>query len=248
MRTMCVIFVAFIEASICVATERAPKILRNKHNSSVITWIERSASFDENGRLRSEVAILDPGLTRNLEANADGVCTQFMVEPPLEHFMPSNSLEELTSSAAVAIAGTVVSVSEGFLTGFPGTLVGFRVTDAFGLGSASTRAAIADVGSVRYTFIGSAQIVTPHGAICSTTGRAVTIPRQGDSILIFSFFNPIDEAEAIIAVESTRHLVIERGAARLFTPANLIDDLRGLTIAEAMASVRKRTARSGSEK
>jgi peptide subunit release factor 1 (eRF1) len=47
----------------------------------------------------------------------------------------------------------------------------------------------------------------------------------------------IDAEELIIPVDSDRHLVIERGRNRVFTPANLESGLRDLTIPDAMRRV-----------
>jgi hypothetical protein len=168
--------------------------------------------------------------------NPNGRCEAFMIEPEMGHFLSDTSLVDVATFGLVAVSGNVVSVSRGFFNGWPGTAVGFRVTDRLGLRSVADSLQVKR-GDIRYTFVAAAELLTPDGAICSTTHGPVTIPRPGDAVLMFAYVPPIDAAELIIPVDTSRHLVIERNAKRIFTPANLADDLRGLTIAEAMRHV-----------
>jgi hypothetical protein len=225
---------------------RLPDVIRNKHNPAVVTWMDESAALDADGRLREDVATEHPFLKRNMLANPNGRCEAFMVEPEMEHFQRDATLEDVATTSHTALSGTVVHVRRGFYNGFPGTLVGFQVTGRLGLRSGANPLR-ADRGSVRYTFIGSAELLTPDGAICSATARKVTIPKPGDAIMLFAYVPPVDAAELIIPVDTSRHLVIERSGTRIFTPANLADDLRELTIPEAMRRVAKVAERQRSE-
>ena len=226
--------------------DRLPSVIRHKHNPSVVAWVDESAAFDANGRLREDIAAAYPFLKRNMLANPNGRCEAFRIEPEMEHFLDDSTLEDVATYSVAAVSGNVVNVSRGFFNGFPGTVVGFRVTNRLGLRSAAHPVHV-ERGSIRYTFIGAAEFLTPDGGICSTIERPVTIPKPGDAILIFAYVPPVDEAELIIPVDASRHLVVERSGSRVFTPANLADDLRALTISQAMVRVAKLAERPRSE-
>ena len=51
---------------------------------------------------------------------------------------------------------------------------------------------------------------------------------------------PIDAAERIIPVDGSRHLVVERGGNRIFTPANVADDLRRHSVGDDVTVVGNR--------
>jgi hypothetical protein len=210
-----------------------PEVIRHKHNPAVLAWVSESAAFDADGRLREDLAEANPILKRIMLHNPNGRCQAFMLEAPREHFLRDSSLEDVATWSIVALSGTVVSVSRGFFNEFPGTLVGFRVTERLGLRSVADPVEV-ERGSIRYTFIAAAEFLTPDGAICSRPQRPVTIPRPGDAILIFAYVLPIDAEEQIIPVDSAQHLIVERSGKRIFTPTNLSDDLRELSIPEAM--------------
>ncbi|HEY0160611.1 MAG TPA: hypothetical protein VGF28_25210 [Thermoanaerobaculia bacterium] len=179
--------------------------------------------------------------------NANGRCEAFMIEPEMEHFLSDTTLEDVATFSLIALSGNVVHVARGFFHGFPGTVVGFRVTDKLAVRSGGESVRV-ERGDLRYTFIAAAEIVTPEGAICSKTPRPVTIPRPGDAILMFAYVPPSDAAELIVPVDTSRHLVIERSGKRIFTPANLADDLRELTIPEAMLRAAEVAERPRSER
>jgi hypothetical protein len=246
MRLAHLLVVVMLYVTAAAGDGRLPSVIRHKHNPAFIAWTDESAAFDADGRLREDIAAAHPFLKRNMLVNPNGRCEAFMIEPPMEHFLPDMTLADVATSSLTALSGNVVHVSRGFHNGFPGTLVGFRVTDRLALRSAGTPLQ-AERGSIRYTFIGAAELLTPDGAICSTTARPVTLPKPGDAILIFAYVPPVDEAELIIPVDASRHLVVERSGSRIFTPANLADDLRTLTISQAMRHVAEVAERPRSE-
>jgi hypothetical protein len=225
-----------LHVPVSAGDHRLPEVIRHKHNPAVLAWVSESAAFDAEGRLREDLAASSRILERNLRNNSNGRCEEFIVAPEVQHFLPDTTLSDVATSSLVALSGSVVHVSRGFFNDFPGTLIGFRVTDRLGLRSGGNTVKV-DRGDVRYTFIAAAEILRPNGAICSTTARTVTIPKPGDAILLFAYFAPIDTGDLIVPVDASRHLVIERNGNRIFTPANLADDLRGLAIVDVMRRV-----------
>jgi hypothetical protein len=236
MRLRHLLIALLLSVPVSAGDHRLPEVIRHKHNPAVLAWVSESAAFDADSRLREDLAAANPSLEMNMQRNANGRCKEFIVGSELHHFLPATTLSDVATSSLVALSGTVVHVSRGFFNDFPGTLIGFRVTDRLGLRSGGSTVQV-DRGSIRYTFIGAAEILRPNGAICSTTGSTVMIPKPGDAILMFAYFSPIDATELIIPVDASRHLVIERNGNRVFTPANLADDLHGLTVADAMRRV-----------
>jgi hypothetical protein len=161
-----------------------------------------------------------------------------MLQPPLDIRKPNRTLAEASQNALVAVSGQVVSLSRGFYGGFPGVLVGFRISDKVAPRGQVRPIRIAEPADVRYTFVGEAQFTTPDGNICSATGNKVPIPQLGDSILLFSFFAPSDEAGLILPIAPSYHLVVERGTTRVFTPVHLREGLHDALIPDAMQRIR----------
>jgi hypothetical protein len=234
LRPLLVMVLLHLPAS--AADDRLPEIIRHRYNPAVLAWVSESAAFDANGRLRKELAAASPMLESNMRRNTNGRCEAFMLEAEMEHFLPDETVEDVATSSLIALSGDVVHVSRGFFHDFPGTVVGFRVTGRLGLRAGGGMVRV-EVGDIRYTFIAAAQLLRPDGAICSSPPRPVTIPDPGDSILMFAYALPIDAEELIIPVDSDRHLVIERGGNRIFTPVNLESGLRDLTIPDVMRRV-----------
>lgn len=145
--------------SIAGTPAHPPKLLKNKHLPDVLTWVDKAEAFNGEGQLRTELAAWQGPIMQNARANSDGTCKVFMVEPPLEVFHERSSLTDAARSAKIALSGTVVSTSEGFLNGFPGTLIGFRITGA-AIPNNSRNAAYKNLntGNTRYTFVGEAAI------------------------------------------------------------------------------------------
>ena len=85
-------------------------------------------------------------------------------------------MEHVATHSLVALSGNVVQVSRGFFNGFPGTVVGFRVSDKLGLRSAENPLQIKS-GDLRYTFIAAAQFLTPDGSPDATALRATQSSR-----------------------------------------------------------------------
>jgi hypothetical protein len=171
-----------------------------------------------------------------MRRNSNGRCEAFMFRSDMHYSLPATTLRDVATSSLIALSGDVVHVSRGFFHDFPGTVVGFRVTGRLGLRAGGGSVQV-EVGDIRYTFIAAAQFLKPGGAICSRAPGPVTIPEQGDAILLFAWFAPIDAAELIIPVESDKHLVVERGGKRIFTPAGLESGLRDLSIPDALRRV-----------
>lgn len=216
--------------------EGPPTFLRSRYDANVVSWVDETVAFDKAGRLRDDFWV-SSAVRPNMKMNADGACTYFMLEPAQETFDSSATLAEIAASACSVMSGEVVSVSRGFFQGFPGTLIGFRVTNNV-TSRADERASTTLRGTIRYTFIGKTELVTPDGAICSTTGLPVTVPQRGDTILITSYLPPSDEGGLIFPIHSQRHLVVERDRKRVFAPAPLRDELGSMTIDQAIDRVK----------
>jgi hypothetical protein len=171
-----------------------------------------------------------------MEMNDKGTCTSWLVQPEMEIFESTKSLSDVAARAQAALSGEVVSVTRGFYRGFPGALVGFTVSDSVSVradpGSTPAR------GNTRYTFIGSAEILTPDGAICSKTSNPVPVPELGDTILLLSYVLPTDEQGLLYPIDSERHLVIERADERIFIAKGLRQDVLGVNVGEAMRRLR----------
>jgi hypothetical protein len=246
MRLTQLLLVLLLQVPASAGDGRLPTVLRHKYNPDFIAWIDESVAFDSEGRLRADLAADPIFATRTMQANQNGRCDAYVIEPEMEHFQPEASLEDAATSSLMAISGVVVQVSRGFFHGFPGTVIGFRVTDTLDIRPRGNPV-VAERGSIRYTFIGAAEFFTPDGAICSRTRYPVTIPKPGDAVLMFSYAPANDAEDLILAVDASRHLVIERSGKRIFTPENLAESLSDVTIPEAMHRVAKIKERARSE-
>jgi hypothetical protein len=221
-----------------VPADKAPKILRHRDVPSSIVWVEESVAFDSAGRLKA--AFLNESLRSNLRDNASGTCSSFMHDSPFELFEPRDTLEEVATSSRAVFSGQVVSTARGLSHGFPGTLIGFRVTESF-RPRTEGKPVPGEPGTILYSFIAGTEFVTPDGAICASRPDSVVVPERGDTILVFTYLQPIDEANLIIPLESERHLIVRRGEKRIFTPAALVHDVGDLSVSAAMSRVKRVT-------
>jgi len=214
-----------------------PKALRYRF-SPAFAWVPETEAFDSAGHLRDVLfgASVD-ALKANLAANRDGVCRNFMTQPPGDAKYLDTSIAGIAANARSMISGAVVSSGRGFYNALPGTLVAIDVAKE--LPPRQRRSA---APRIAYVFIPSAAIVTAHGALCSRSLTGVPVPRVGDRVVAFAFAAPTDEAGAIVPLNSDRHLIIERNGRRLYTPRDLQHDVDGTNVEQIAARVERQAA------
>lgn len=215
MRTViCACAMAFALAAFGGGERAIPSVIHHSQpNVSYPLWVSEQAALDERGRLRLELFQEDNAarLTRALERNAAGDCRTFLTQPPLEHHNPESTLDDVVRYSRAIVSGTVTAAERGFYRGTPGILLALAGTETL-------KATVpVNPGGGLHVFIPEATIETSAGPICSTMRAALpSIPKPGDSILVFVYGSPGGDEATIAEVNVARHLLVQpRGEKRL---------------------------------
>jgi hypothetical protein len=178
-------------------------------------WVSEEAAIDERGGLRLE--LFQEGdaasLRRVMERNAGGECKAFLTQPALEHHNPAGTLDDVVRYSRVIVSGTVKATAQGFYHGTPGTLLALANTETLKMTVPAAR------DGRFYVFIPEAKIATRSGAICSTMRAALpSVPKPGDSILVFVYGSPGGEDANFAEVDAARHVLVQpHGEKRLLS-------------------------------
>lgn len=220
MRVKAVVLLTALLYSAFLVADDSPAIIENRRPELQPLWVRADVAIDADGRLRDVIGRDDAARLQQESArpqvstHGDMPCKKYQSQPPLEHFLPTDTAEELLSHAQQIMAGKIIATSDGFYLGTPGQLHTIQVTDTI-------------IGAPRdlvYLFYPHARIVTPTAMFCSIPIGTKARPETGDHVLIFSMLGPDDAARRTFRVEPGREMVVEQDGLLLLPNALRRDD------------------------
>lgn len=182
-------------------------------SDGTVVWVSANRAIDAQGKLRAEELGEDRQrkLLKNAERNrpAPRHSASADAEPldpcvvftgvHMSSYEPTGSLNDLVVHADAIVSGAVVSIEQGFLHGYPGSLV--RIDGEILKGQPAREV---------YLFYPLARIPTADGMICSNPVADFIKPRPGDRMLVFSMPAPLIVGDRMILhVDVSRELLHE---------------------------------------
>lgn len=240
MRGNAAVLLASLFYSAFLVADDSPAIIENRRPELPPLWVRADVAINADGTLRDIIGrdnaarLQQESARPQVSSHADAPCKTYHSQPSLEHFLPTDTAEELLSHAQQIMAGKIIATSDGFYLGTPGQLHTIQVTD-------TVTGAPPDLV---YLFYPHARIVTPTATFCSIPIGTKARPTTGDRVLIFSMLGPDDIAGRTFRVEPGREMAVEQDGLLLLPKALRRDDrfAKARDITAVIATLRSMTA------
>jgi len=154
-------------------------------------------------------------------------------DEPLEQYVDISTPHNRVVNAHAIVAGTIRSVTPGFFSGSPGSLIELDNLDKIKLD-----ALYKDVGESLYLRLPYAQFVMNGIEYCRESGPGAYIPTVGDRLLVFAYRAPADAAGTFLYAGS-REIIAQRSGGTILIPEDFsfFDD-KAATIATVTTVIR----------